>query len=62
MAMKGYSTFHKAPRLEPHHKMQFCAIPKRLENSDSMNYRIDFFVFSDLSFFGGLGVSVEGIA
>ena len=27
MAMKGYSTFHRSPELEPHHKMQFSVIP-----------------------------------
>ena len=26
MAMKGYSTFHKVLKLEPHHQMQFTVI------------------------------------
>ena len=30
MAMKGYTTFPKAPRLEPHHQMQFNVISKTL--------------------------------
>ena len=28
--MKGYSTFPKAPGLEPNHQMQFCVIPRKL--------------------------------
>ena len=30
MAMKEYSTFPKAPRLQPHHQMQFCVISRTL--------------------------------
>ena len=28
MAMKGYSTLHRAPELEPHKQIQFSVIPK----------------------------------
>ena len=30
MAMKVYSTYLRAPELEPHHQMQFSVIPRTL--------------------------------
>ena len=39
IAMKGYCTFPRAPGLEPHHQMQFTAIPWTLARSVSPLYR-----------------------
>ena len=37
MAMKGYSTFPRSPKLEPHHQMQFSVI-SRILNKEYSQY------------------------
>ena len=45
MAMNGYPTFPKASKIEPHHQMQFCVIPRTLIGGVLHLFRATFNVF-----------------
>ena len=38
IAMKGYSTLHTPPELEPNHQMQFCFLSRTPSGEDTSAY------------------------